>query len=550
MNFARLSAEHGIKSTTKTITVGSILPKPQASYKQNIRQSPAQLFIDHAQRLNGELEEYVDYLDWLTTMFPRTFTGPMATFHHEFWQHIFSIEEGVRPRPFVAIWPRGFSKTTNLECASIALAVLQAQRRYWLSVRSTQDSAEKYLTNLSKRLGQPEIAYHYPELSQKEISKDGNQAAWNRNRLYTAYGIVYDAIWTKGERRGAKVGDYRPDVISLDDIDETHDSLVTIERKISLVTESLLPSGSSHAAGIGVQNLPNEHGIFRRLANESEYEVDFWQDRIVSGPHKAVNNPVFTKVWDDVTEQYQEILTDGEATWSEVKPIEVLNDEIKEYGKKSFLKEKQHEFDVHGDLFADHEFERISVEEFNSYSVYNTIVSVDPAVTNTDKSDNQGVVCVSKVSKRFYPIDAWEGRLDVKDVIQKAILMAVKRDATAILFETNQGGDTWELSYKLVWKEMVKEGFKIPKKPLKYLEIKVNKSHGSKIERQGKLHTHYELGKVVHLNNAAAETVEKSLRRLPHPPDDLPDGLYNAILKLSKKRNTRHLHTTSRSTTL
>ena len=49
-----------------------------------------------------------DWRDWLAAMFPEVAT--FASHHEDFWQWVWEIERGVRPRPFCGIWPRGGGK--------------------------------------------------------------------------------------------------------------------------------------------------------------------------------------------------------------------------------------------------------------------------------------------------------------------------------------------------------------------------------------------------------------------------------------------------------
>ena len=46
---------------------------------------------------------------------------PFAGYHREFWEWVFSVEQEVAPNPFIAVWPRGAGKSTNVELAVLYL---------------------------------------------------------------------------------------------------------------------------------------------------------------------------------------------------------------------------------------------------------------------------------------------------------------------------------------------------------------------------------------------------------------------------------------------
>jgi len=80
-----------------------------------------------------------DPLFWRYTLFPKavsTSSGelvPEADYHADLWEWAWRIELGVRPRPFVAIWPRGGAKSTAAEAVTVAFGA-RRRRRFGLYV--------------------------------------------------------------------------------------------------------------------------------------------------------------------------------------------------------------------------------------------------------------------------------------------------------------------------------------------------------------------------------------------------------------------------------
>ena len=101
----------------------------------------------------------------------------------------------------------------------------------------------------------------------RALNQYGVSKGWRINRLRTADGFTLDAIGMDAAIRGARLDDMRPDLIILDDLDDQDDSPATIEKKIATLTRKILPSGSTSLVVLGVQNLPNQDGIFARLAD-------------------------------------------------------------------------------------------------------------------------------------------------------------------------------------------------------------------------------------------------------------------------------------------
>lgn len=71
-----------------------------------------------------------------------------------------------------------------------------------------------------------------------------------------------------------------------------------------------------------------------------------------------------------------------------------------------------------------------------------TIVAVDPATTNTESSDEHGIVVGSEYPGNKYSLDADYSRKGSPKTWAEAVIAAVEQhDADAVVIETNQGGD-------------------------------------------------------------------------------------------------------------
>lgn len=210
-------------------------------------------------------------------------------------------------------------------------------RRYVLYVSSTQQQADDHVANIAGLLESERLARADVQLSERSLGKYGSSRGWRRNRLRTAAGFTVDALGLDTAARGVKLDEMRPDLIVLDDIDDTVDSQETIRKKIVAITQKLMPAGSTDAATLAVQNLVRYDGVFARLANVSDEPGDFLADRIISGPHPALIGAEFEKQTDGHWK-----ITAGTATWAG-QSVDICQQQVNDWGLRAFRSEAQHE---------------------------------------------------------------------------------------------------------------------------------------------------------------------------------------------------------------
>ena len=194
-----------------------------------------------------------DCASWLKEIFPSYVSVDFGDRHREFWDWIWKLENDKRSTPFVAIWPRGGGKSTSAEL-SVCLCGAFKKRQFVLIVRSTQDKADESVSNIADMLTDSRLGDYYPLLAQRKMSKFGSSKGWRRNSLRTSSGLIVEGIGLDVRVRGIKINEHRPDMIVLDDIDDRHDTEASTSKKIETLTQSILPSGSSDVAIVGIQN--------------------------------------------------------------------------------------------------------------------------------------------------------------------------------------------------------------------------------------------------------------------------------------------------------
>lgn len=481
------------------------------------------LYLIHAAVQRDEWEP------WLKAVAPAYASKPFGDHHRQFWQWAWSIEPGKRPRPFVAIWPRGGAKSTSAEMSVLALAA-RGKRRYCLYVSETQDQADDHVANIAALLEGDEVEFAYPELGQQLLGKFGNSKGWRRNRIRTGSGFTVDAIGLDSAARGIKLENMRPDLMIFDDIDAESDSEQITDKKIRTITRKLLPAGAQDCAVLAIQNKVHDDSIFARLA---EGRADFLRDRQVSGPVPAVRD----LEWAEVDGRF--VITGGEASWPGM-PVESSQGLLNDIGLTAFLAECQHAtLAAAGGMFDHINWKAIRVTEGELPVLRRATVWLDPAVTSTDNSDCQGIQCDALgADGLIYRLWSWEGRTTPLDAVKRAVAKAVEWNADTVGVESDQGGDTWRVVYAQACDELRREGTLVGPQP-RFASKKAGAGQGSKMARAQRMLVDYERGKFRHLTGTH-DALEQGLNRFPKvKPYDLVDAAYWAWLDIAGRGTRR-----------
>lgn len=274
--------------------------------------------------------ELTDILKTFAPYFARPDGTPidLARRHVALWEWLCGLELGIAATAFVGIWPRGGGKSTSIELG-LAHVARKRTRSYGLYVSETQSQADKHVQNVGRILENIGI--------ERQVTKYGHSRAWRASRLI-ADGFALDAFGLDAAARGAKIDEARPDLIVLDDVDGEHDSPLVISKKVRTITHALLPAGATSVAVAAIQNLANRDGVFAQLADG---RAQFLMDRIVSGPHKAIEGlEVEREEQDDGPTLWR--IVNGTPTWKG-QSREDCERLINSSGLAAFLAECQHE---------------------------------------------------------------------------------------------------------------------------------------------------------------------------------------------------------------
>lgn len=361
--------------------------------------------------------------------------------HAELWNWAAEIEIDGKPRPFVALWPRGRGKSTHAEMLVADLG-MRAKRRYCLYVCETQDQADKHVATIASMLESAAVESYYPKASVPRLGKNGSKR-WNRRLLTTDTPFTVEAIGLDKAVRGQKIDWARPDLIIFDDIDAKHDTENAVEKKQNTITTSIIPSGSENCAFLFAQNVIHDDSIAHRLSREPGQPgaADFLANRIISGPHPAVEGLEYDFTYDD-NGVLRWVITNGRSLWNGFT-LEICENELNDEGPTAFALERQHEVDTDNPnaLLTEDDFNRTRVTA--SPDFVRVGIGVDPPGGATEC----GIVAAGKAKIG----DDWHGFTLEDATMPKgvraedwalAVLKCYYRVRADVVFvERNYGGD-------------------------------------------------------------------------------------------------------------
>lgn len=331
----------------------------------------------------------VGWREWNRRCVPGHVADEYAPFHAIFWEWVDRIGPG-RPPPFVALWPRGTAKSTSAE---VAVAKLGARRlrTYCLYVSHTQDQADDHVGTIGSILESPAMADHYPDMADVAVNKMGSSKGWRRNRLRTRSGFTVDALGLDKSRRGAKLEETRPDMMVLDDVDDTHASSRTVAKNIRTVTQALVPALQPNKVIMMAQNVVAPGSIADLIATGA---VDMLGGAIQSGPFPAVDGMRAERRsrYDEVQRRpvTEWAILEGRSCWP-ARSLESWSDQLNDMGMDAFVIECQQDTSERpGAIWRKDEISRVDVDRVPELA--RVVVGVDP--NKTGRSDDAGVVVV------------------------------------------------------------------------------------------------------------------------------------------------------------
>lgn len=400
---------------------------------------------------------------------------------------------------FVA--PREMGKSTWFFLLLPLWAAATGRVKFAAAFADSATQAEGHLATVKRELDTNALLRaDYPDLCKPARRRSSVNVSDNRSLLHTASGFVFSARGIDSGTLGMKVGERRPDLLILDDIEpgEANYSAYQVERRLTTVQDVVLPLNvRARVCLVGTVTMPGS--IVHQLVEAGRGNAaETWVEDEGFRVHHSLPT-----VQDEAGEE--------RSVWPEKWPLDYLHRirHTRSYAK-NFLNEP---VATDGAYWTPETFRRGSVPRLGV-----CLLSVDPAVTTARTSDFSGFAVVGREAgekRRAVVRHGSRTRATGAGLRRKALaLLEEFPEVTHVLVETNQGGDLWREVFHDLPVPLVTKHNTAPK------EV-----------RAGEALNHYERGRVLHDGELAeAEAEMCGFPRAPH--DDIVDAVGNAVNRL------------------
>jgi hypothetical protein len=287
---------------------------------------------------NSFLESQPDG-QWLSHYYPKRFSRPFTEYQKAFHNWGDTIEKDTRPRPRIECEPRGVGKSTSTRGLVVKLLAKNI-KSYVLYVCATDNQAQKHFNAIRSMMESEKLLTDYPHLKpQAQKHRPNVNKNWSSERLVTQNGQVVEFISLLGNARGFTTEEgQRPDLIILDDIDDSKDSPHMVAKKLDLLKFSILPAKAENTLVIMPQNLIHRNSICQQIKDQ---RADILSDRIFVGAYPLMKWYEAEKVdLHDGTNAKRWTITAGDV-FDEAISVEYCEQLLNEAGKDSFDRECQ-----------------------------------------------------------------------------------------------------------------------------------------------------------------------------------------------------------------
>jgi predicted phage terminase large subunit-like protein len=378
-------------------------------------------------------------------------------------------------------------------------AAAHGHKRFAAAFANTPSQAETQLASFKAELtSNALLRADYPDLCEPKTRGRGTVEA-DRVSLYHARNdFVFAASGMDSANLGLKVGNTRPDLLIMDDIEphEANYSPALAAKRLDTLRSAILPLNiRASVVLVGTVTMPGSvvHQIVQTLGKGDREE---WvaEERIVPRHFPALVTA------DDGTRT---------SIWPEKWPTEML---LRIEHTRTYL--KNYANDPRGN-----DGPLWSLEDFRSgrpEGVSQILVSIDPAVTQKASSDFTGIAVVGRApsTNGLVVLGCWQVKLDPEKLRLRVIDIIEDFDAGLVLIETNQGGELWHSI-------------------LHHMPVKVKTVHQSikKEVRAATAYNAYQRGHVFHAPGGETAALEAQMTSFPNAPhDDMVDAVTSAVL--------------------
>jgi phage terminase large subunit-like protein len=340
---------------------------------------------------------------------------------HEAWLDE-AMEWGTTPDRDIYVAPRGTGKSTWFFLVIPMWAAATGRIKFAAAFADSATQAEGHLSTFRTELERNVLLRaDYPDLCKPARRQTGATMADNRGMVHAKSGFAFAARGIDSGTLGLKVGDQRPDLILMDDIEpgESSYSEFQVEKRLSTVTDVILPMGSANARSVIVGTATMRGSLI----------------------HQAVMHDTEPQAWikdeDFVVHHSLPFTEEGDSVWPQRWPSDWLRGQV---GQRSFAKNFLNQpVTLDGEYWTEDDYAYGDLP-----SVSRRVIAVDPAVTTKRSSDETGIAVVGySASARKAVVDEAFGVRLKGEPLRARLLDVLARypDVAEILWERNAGGE-------------------------------------------------------------------------------------------------------------
>lgn len=337
------------------------------------------------------------------------------------------------PREFrrAVIAPRETGKSTWWFLILPMWAAANGYSSFVAAFADAAAQAEKHLGTFRHELDTNALlAFDHPMLCEPARRRTGGTVSDRAGMITQSNGFTFAARGIDSAVLGMKVGDTRPDVIIMDDVepDEANYSPALAEKRLGTVQDSILPLNLyARVLFVGTVTMPGS--IMHQLVKHAQgvETADWIKDEGVNALHLDA-----IQTADDGSEYSL-----WEAKWpiTYLQSIRHTRSYAKNYANDPMARD--------GIYWTREDF----TEHYGEFTCARTLLVIDPAVTARDKSDFTGLAVVGFDPKNQrclikFSIGLKKSPEEVRRYVVEKVLPEFP-EIRAILIETNQGGDLW-----------------------------------------------------------------------------------------------------------
>lgn len=404
--------------------------------------------------------------------------------------------------------PREMGKSTWSFLALPLWAAAHGHVRFAAAFADTGTQAETHLATFKSELdNNPLIRADFPDLVAPKTRGRGQTEADRVSLYHARSGFVFAAAGMDGSNLGMKVGDARPDLLIVDDMEphEARYSAGLAAKRLDTLVSTIFPLNvRAHVLIVGTVTM--QDSIVHQIVKHSRGEIDDEE----GGNAWVGDEHIVARHWLPIVIDKR---GDRRSVWPEKWPLSFLEsiEHTRQYAKNY----ANDPIGADGDYWTAESF--IALSDELRAGITHEVISLDPAVTTRASSDFSAVAAVGfdRVAKKCAVLEARKVktngaglRLIVLDFVERALLRGHR---VLVIVEQNQGGELWhEILHGM---------------PVRVKTYPAGSA--SKNVRAAEALTHYDLRRVEHDRRApGVRDAEGEMVAFPNAPhDDLVDAV-------------------------